>query len=89
MKNYTITVNGNVYEVTVEEGTQVTDNQRAKNRHLQQAILIAAELLAADDNDRRLGNPRQQRQANKPRRQRARHKAAVLQHFFVIPAQLF
>ena len=68
---------------------QVTGNQRAENRHLQQAILIAGGLFATDDNHRRLGNPRQQRQADKTGRQRAGDEAQILQHQAIIAAQLF
>ena len=33
MKNYTITVNGNVYEVTVEEGTVTSEKETPKKAH--------------------------------------------------------
>ncbi len=67
---------------------QVTRNQRAEDRHLQQAVLIAAHPFTADNNDRRLGDPRQQRQADKARRQRPGNKAAVFQHRLIVPSQL-
>lgn len=37
----------------------------------------------------RLGDPRQQRQANKSQRQRPRHKAAVLQHQLIVTTEFF
>ena len=47
MKSYTITVNGNVYDVTVEENGAVSDNrqqhrdvQQHRQQHLQQSRLL-------------------------------------------------
>ena len=68
---------------------QVAGNQRPENRHLQHAVLIAGGLFAADNNHRRLGNPRQQRQADKASGQRAGDEAQVLQHQPIVAAQLF
>ena len=47
MKNYTITVNGNVYEVTVEEGTAADPQQLQHQRQLLQAAPKAAPTPAA------------------------------------------
>ena len=42
MKNYTITVNGNVYDVVVEEGATVTRALVAENVHVGKKVKVGS-----------------------------------------------